>query len=91
LALYYLSRSQERDYEQSIEPLEQLAASPQQRFKAFGIAGLVVAYTNSYDDGQASIENQRLSAEDRTLLQEQEPLMWELLVDALVELTDRSS
>jgi serine/threonine-protein kinase len=91
LALYYLSRPQDPDYEQAIEPLEQLAASPQQRFKAFGIAGLVVAYTNSYDDEQASIENQRLSAEDRTLLQEQEPRMWELLVDALVELTDRSS
>ena len=65
LALHYLDvRPQDRDYENAVEPLEQLAASAQPRFKAFGIAGLVVAYANLYYDEQAYIENQRLSAED---------------------------
>ncbi len=91
LALHYLLRPQDRDYENAIEPLEQLAASPQPRFKSFGIAGLVVAYANLYYDEQAYIENQRLSAEDGTMLQEQEPRMWELLINALDELANRTS
>jgi serine/threonine-protein kinase len=91
LALHYLLRPQHRDYEKVIEPLEHLAASAQPRFKAFGIAGLVVAYANLYDDDQALIENQRLSAEDRNLLQEQEPRMNELFLSALDELAKRRS
>ena len=91
LALHYLLRPQDRDYENTVEPLEQLAASAQPRFKAFGIAGLVVAYANLYYDEQAYIENQRLSAEDRTMLQEQEPRMWTLLNSALDELANRTS
>jgi serine/threonine-protein kinase len=90
LTLHYLLRPQHQDYEKAIEPLEQLAASRERQFQVFGIAGLIVAYANLYDDEQAFYENERLSVEDRTLLAEQEPRMAELLDSALDELADRT-
>jgi serine/threonine-protein kinase len=91
LATHYLLRPQDRDYEKVLKPLEDLASSAQRRFQAFGIAGLVVAYANLFYDEQAYNEYQRLSTEDKAMLQEQEPRMWELLNSALDELSNRTS
>jgi hypothetical protein len=91
LAMHYLLRPQDRDYEKVIEPLEDLAASAHPRFQAFGIAGLVVAYANLFYDEQAYNEYQRLSTEDRATLEEQEPRMSQLLNNALDELSSRTS
>jgi serine/threonine-protein kinase len=95
LAYYYLQKVQ--NYEKALEPLEQLAnlSEREQRFRAFGIAGLVVAYANlgaddpAYDD-LAYNENQRLDPAARALLQEQAPRMDRLLNGALDELTNRA-
>ena len=62
--VYHYFRTQE--YDKAIRPLEELAA--QADFKAFGIAGLVVAYTNLGEDEHAYEENQRLNTEMRTAL-----------------------
>jgi hypothetical protein len=72
-----------QDSAKAIEPLEQLAASGNRQFQVFGIAGLVVAYANEFLDEQAYYEHQRLSVEDKTMLQEQEPRMAQLLNNAL--------
>jgi serine/threonine-protein kinase len=88
LAYFYLLRTQ--DAQKAIEPLSQLAASGTPQFQAFGIAGLVAAYADEYRDEEAYYENMRLSTEDRALLQEQEPRMAALLINALDELTNRS-
>ena len=66
------------------------SCAAQSDFQAFGIAGLVVAYTNLDDDEQAYDENQRLSTEMRTALDKQSPAMAALLSDALDELADRA-
>jgi eukaryotic-like serine/threonine-protein kinase len=81
--VYHYFRTQE--YEKAIRPLEELAAQPD--FKSFGIAGLVVAYTNLNDDERAYVENQRLSTEMRAKLS---PTMATLLNEALDELADRA-
>ena len=83
--VYHYFRAQE--YEKAIKPLQELAA--QADFKTFGIAGLVVAYTNLNEDEQAYIENQRLNTDMRTALSQQAPAMSSLLSDALDELADR--
>ena len=85
LAYYYLHS---HEYEKAIEPLEELAAQPD--FQAFGIAGLVVVYTNLGEDEKANDANQRLSTEMRTSLSKQSPQMYELLNKSLDELADRA-
>ena len=85
LVYFYLHN---HSYGKAIEPLEVLAASTD--FQAFGIAGLVVAYTNLGDDSKANGENARLSIEMRQALREQSPQMYELLSKALDELADRA-
>jgi hypothetical protein len=85
--VYHLLRAQK--YEQAIEPLEELAAT--REFKSFGIAGLVVVYTNLNDDERALDENGLLSTEMRTALAQQSPTMAGLLSDALDELADRAT
>ncbi|MCC7475431.1 MAG: serine/threonine protein kinase [Pirellulales bacterium] len=77
-----------QDYAKALRPLEELAA--QTDFKAFGIAGLVVTFTNLEDDDRAIDENQHLTSEMRASLAERSPTMAALLGDALNELTDRS-
>jgi serine/threonine-protein kinase len=81
--VYHYLRTQE--FEKAIRPLEELAAQPD--FKSFGIAGLVVAYTNLNDDERAYVENQRLSTDMRAKLA---PTMATLLNEALDELADRA-
>ncbi len=76
-----------QEYDKAIKPLQELAA--QTDFKIFGIAGLVVAYTNLNEDEQAYFENQRLNADMRTTLSQQAPAMAALLSDAVDELADR--
>jgi serine/threonine-protein kinase len=80
------------EFQKAIRPLEELASlgNSQPSFQAFGIAGLVVAYVNLGDDERASDENRRLTADMRTLLEEQAPRMSQLLNEALDELTNRS-
>jgi hypothetical protein len=74
-------------YDKAIKPLEELAA--QEGFKTFGIAGLVVAYTNLNDDDRAYEENQRLSTDMRSALSQQAPAMATQLSEALDQLADR--
>jgi predicted Ser/Thr protein kinase len=85
LAYYYLTRT--HDYRQAIQPLQELAelGSTQPVFQAFGIAGLVVAYTQLGDKHQAERANQRLTAEMRARLARQAPHMAALLDEALHE------
>lgn len=85
LAYYYIRT---HEWDKAIETLKDL--SVQQDFQAFGIAGLVVAYTNQGDDEAANNENQRLTNEMRASLEKQSPQMAELLKRALNELADRS-
>src|SRR5262249_50095792 len=76
LALYYLTRPQQ--YEKAIEPLQQLSelvGDTQASFRAFGIAGLVVAYAHLNDIEQAAEENSRLTPDMKILLQEKSPQM----------------
>ena len=86
LAYYYIRA---HDYAKAIEPLEQLAGQPDPDFQAFGIAGLVVVYTNLGDDENAYKANQRLTSTMRSSLAQQAPQMSELLNKALDELADR--
>jgi len=88
LVYHYLIRSHE--YDKAIPLTEQLAASDTGVYRAFGIAGLVVAYARLGDDEQAYYANQRLDAEMRALLSEQAPLMSRLLNEALDELAERA-
>jgi eukaryotic-like serine/threonine-protein kinase len=90
LVYYYLLRTQQ--YEKALEPLNELAdLTSQPLFQAFGIAGLVVVYANVGDDEQAYNQNMLLTAEMRSLLQDQAPRMAELLEETLDELANRSS
>jgi len=86
LAYFYLERSQ--DYRRAIEPLKKL--TEQSDFKAFGLAGLVVAYANLGDDERAYDENEQLTTDMRAQLEEQAPRMSEMLNEALDELTRRA-
>ena len=90
LAYYYLQKVQ--NYEKALEPLEALASlsEREQRFRAFGIAGLVVAYANLGEDELAYNANQRLDPGARALLQEEAPRMDRMLNAALDELANRS-
>ncbi len=84
LAYYYLVRTQQ--YEKAIEPLQELAnqvGDTQAPFRAYGIAGLVVAYARLTDVEQAAIENSRLKPDMRTLLREKSPQMADLLEETL--------
>jgi hypothetical protein len=85
LAYWYLGKHQ---YEKAIEPLKELAA--QSDFKAFGVAGLVVAYANLGDDEKANVANGQLSIEMRESLRKQSPQMSELLNKTLDEVFDRA-
>ena len=76
------------DSAKAIRPLQELAAQPD--FQTFGIAGLVVAYTNLNDDERAYDENQRLTADMRASLSQQSPAMAAMLNDALDTLADRA-
>ena len=53
------------DSAKAIRPLQELAAQPD--FQTFGIAGLVVAYTNLNDDERHYDENQRRTADMRAV------------------------
>jgi serine/threonine-protein kinase len=86
--VYHFFRAHE--YEKAIEPLEKLAATTDTEFKLFGIAGLVVAFTNLDDDKAALAEYGRLTAEMKTTLAARSPTMSALLSDALDELADRA-
>jgi serine/threonine-protein kinase len=88
LAYYFLTRTQ--DQHRALQPLEALAATSQAEFQAFGLAGLVVAYTQLGDDEQAYLANQRLSTEMRALLAQRAPRMAQLLDEALDELANRA-
>jgi hypothetical protein len=88
LAFHYLTRTE--DPYEALEPLEALASSSQSAFQAFGIAGLVVAHAQLGDDEQAYLANQRLSTEMRASLEREAPRMWQLLNEALDELTNRA-
>jgi tRNA A-37 threonylcarbamoyl transferase component Bud32 len=85
LAYFYL---RSHAYEKAIEPLTELVTQPD--FRAFGIAGLVVVYTNLGEDEKAYEENERLSIDNRKSLGQQSPQMYELLSKALDELADRA-
>lgn len=87
LAYYYIIRTHE--FEKAIQPLEDLTAQPD--FQAFGIAGLVVVYTDLHDDEKAYDANERLSAEMRTSLAQQAPQMAELFNKATIVLADRAA
>lgn len=87
LVLHYFSEK-EKEYGKALKPLQELAAQPD--FQAFGIAGLVVAYTNLGDSEQAYYENSLLSTEMRAALVKQSPSMATHLNEALTQLTDRA-
>lgn len=86
LAYHYINR---QEYNKAIQPLEELSRQP--NFQAFGIAGLVVAYTGLGDDEQAFEENQRLTTDMRAALEKDSPTMAGMLRDAFDELADRAS
>jgi serine/threonine-protein kinase len=88
LVYFYLTRTQ--DFEKALEESEVLAAAVEPDFRAFGIAGMVVAYVYIGDDEQAMYENQRLDASMRDVLEEQSPRMARLLNQALDDLADRA-
>jgi serine/threonine-protein kinase len=91
LVLRYLLWSQDyRDYNLALEQLQPLVDSNQRMFRTFGIAGQVAAYTGLNDDESAYEAYQRLTAEDKGMLQEQAPRMFELLEGAFDELTSRA-
>jgi serine/threonine-protein kinase len=75
-------------FSKAIRPLEDLAGQPD--FKAFAVAGLVVAYVNLGDNERAYEENQRLSTDMRVALERQSPTMAAMLKDAIDELADRA-
>lgn len=85
LAYHFLNK---QEYELALRPLEELAGSTDSR--EFGIAGLVVAYTNLNEDDRAFEANGRLSTAMRTTLAQQAPNMSALLNDSLDELADRA-
>jgi hypothetical protein len=92
LVYRYLTRAQSYDsYEKALAHLEQLASSSQRSFRVFGIAGLVVANTGLIEDDEAFKANQRLTAEDQALLEEQAPRMAELYEAAIDALADRTT
>ncbi len=82
LAYHYLRG---HEYEKSQGPLQDLAdlGSTDPLFRAFGIAGLVVAHVKLDDLPAAYEENQRLTGEMRTLLQQKAPPMYQILDEAL--------
>ncbi len=82
LAYHYLRW---REYEKAMGPLQDLAdlGNNFSLFQAFGIAGLVVANVKLDDIPAAYEENQRLTGEMRTLLQQQALPMYQLLDEAL--------
>lgn len=83
LVLHYFRA---KEFEKALKPLQELAAQPD--FQAFGIAGLVVAYTNLDDSEQAYYENGLLSTDMRAALIKQSPSMAALLNEALTQRTD---
>jgi serine/threonine-protein kinase len=85
LAYYYIRT---HEYNKAIEPLEDLAA--QSDFQAFGLAGLVVVYTDLGEDLKAYDANERLTADMRSSLSKQTPQMSELLNKAINMLADRA-
>ena len=85
LAYHYLHA---QEYDKAMRPLRDLAGQPD--FRAFGIAGLAVAFANLGDDERAYEENSRLSTEMRVALMQQSPTMATLLNDALDLLADRA-
>ncbi len=86
LAYYYIRTHQ---YDKALEPLEDLAARSD--FQAFGIAGLVVVYTQQGEDDKASDANEQLTQDMRASLAQQTPQMAELFHKALNELADRAA
>lgn len=85
LAYHFLNK---QEYDLAIRPLEELASTTDSR--AFGIAGLVVAYTNLNEDDRAYEANGRLSTEMRMSLEQQAPNMSTLLNEALDALAERA-
>jgi hypothetical protein len=85
LVYFYLRK---HAYKKAIEPLDDLAA--QDDFQAFGIAGLVVVYTNLGEDEKANDANGRLTFEMRQSLSQQSPQMYQLFSKALDELAERA-
>jgi hypothetical protein len=81
LARYYL---RERAYEKAIDPLLKLANLPpgEKQFVVFGIAGLVVAYTNSGQISEAFKANELLDNVMRSELKNDVPWLSELLEEA---------
>jgi serine/threonine-protein kinase len=88
LVYFYLGRT--ADYEEAIQPAQQLADAPQPEFQTFGLAALVVAYTHLGDDVSAYEANARLSTEMRASLTQQAPEMSRLFNEALDVLADRA-
>ncbi|HVT29819.1 MAG TPA: protein kinase [Lacipirellulaceae bacterium] len=86
LAYYYIRA---RDFDKAIKPLESLASK--EKFQTFGIAGLVVVYTQLGDDEEAKNQYARLTEEMKTSLAQQAPQMAELLTKSLDELADREA
>jgi serine/threonine-protein kinase len=88
LASCYLFRN--RDYERAKEPLLKLAdlAPTERSFRAFGIAGLIVAYTAREQYDQAIEFNQQLDEAMRSQVQADYPRLYELLEEARSQLID---
>jgi serine/threonine-protein kinase len=85
LVYFYFSKG---DYAKALHPLEELAA--QQDFKAFGLAGQVVAFANLEDDERAFRANERLTPDMRATLEQQTPTMAEYLIKAREQLAERA-
>jgi len=85
LAYYYIRT---REFSKAIEPLEILAQPGDSQ--AFGLAGLVVVYTNLGEDSKAYDANAKLTAEMRATLKTQTPQMAELFNKAINTLADRA-
>lgn len=84
--IYHYFRT--REYDKAMEPLQELAdlGSTDPLFRAFGIAGLVVAHVKLDDLQAAYDENAKLTSGMRTLLQQQAAPMNQLLDEALKQL-----
>jgi eukaryotic-like serine/threonine-protein kinase len=83
----YLNRTQE--YDKALTPSQELANAAEAEFRAFGIAGLVVAHAHLGDDESAYDANASLSTEMRTLLTQNAPEMARLLDEARELLENR--
>ncbi len=86
-ASYYLFRTHS-GYEKAREPLQKLADLPESErsFRTFGIAGLVVAYTNLGKYQEADREFQALDQTMREDLERDNPQLFELLKEARSQL-----